>query len=97
MGLFKILSKVGDVAYKLELPPSSSIHSVFHVSLLKPAATPPPNVRASLPDNNSFQVPEWVLQTRLHLRDNRSMKQLLIKWLDLDKDLATWEDANAIV
>jgi hypothetical protein len=28
---------------------------------------------------------------------NRSMKQLLIKWSDLDKDLATWEDANAIV
>jgi hypothetical protein len=97
-GPFKILSKVGDVAYKLELPPSSSIHLVFHVSLLKPAATPPPNVCASLPDtNNSFQVPERVLQTRLHLRGHRSMKQLLIKWSDLDEDLVTWEDADAIV
>jgi len=95
-GPFKVLAKVGDVAYKLELPPSSSIHPVFHVSLLKPASTPPPNICANLPDpNNSLQVSERVLQTRLHHRGHRSVKQLLIKWSDLDEDLATWEDADA--
>ena len=36
MGPFEILERVGTVAYRLALPPSmSSIHEVFHVSMLR--------------------------------------------------------------
>ena len=36
IGPFEILSRVGEVAYKLALPPSlSAVHSVFHVSMLR--------------------------------------------------------------
>ena len=34
-GPFKILSKMGHVAYQLALPPNLKIHNFFHVSILK--------------------------------------------------------------
>ncbi|XP_066392348.1 uncharacterized protein [Miscanthus floridulus] len=96
-GPFKIVAKVSAVAYKLALPPTSTIHPVFHVSLLKPAPPSTPAVAAQLPDpDDMLQVPERILQTRLHQRGNHAVQQMRIKWSGLDDDLATWEDADAI-
>jgi hypothetical protein len=45
ISLFLILAKLGNVAYRLELPPSLvGVHNVFHVSQLKKCLKPPTDV-----------------------------------------------------
>ena len=45
IGLFEILERVGTVAYRLALPPSlSSVHEVFHVSMLQKYTPDPAHV-----------------------------------------------------
>ena len=36
-GLFRVVDKIGKVAYQLELPSYAQIRDIFHVSLLKKA------------------------------------------------------------
>lgn len=44
-GPYEIEAKIGSVAYKLKLPKESVIHTVFHVSQLKIAASEPAKVQ----------------------------------------------------
>jgi hypothetical protein len=48
-GPFKIISKIGATAYKLQLPPTAEIHPVFHVSQLKKHISPKVVPQGNLP------------------------------------------------
>jgi hypothetical protein len=85
------------VAYRLELPPSSSIHPVFHVSQLKKAVGAHHSVTAEPPSDTAiWSVPERIIQRRLLHQGTSSVMQGLIKWSNLLESLATWEELEAL-
>ena len=87
-----MLDKVGPVAYQLALPPSSRVHPVFHVSLLKKAL--PPDVQAhELPEE---LTEEWELKVEpedlLGLRYNKAgAAEALVRWKHLPSCDDSWE------
>lgn len=88
---------MGSVAYRLKLPSSSNIHPVFHVSLLKKVTGTLPPLISTLPtDISVVQVPELVLDNRLKNKNNRVVRQLLIKWSGMPAEMATWEDEDEV-
>lgn len=90
-GPFEVEAKIGPVAYKLKLPPTSNIHPVFHVSLLKKVTGTVSIPFSPLPlDGTHMQSPELVLDRRAHTKNSRTVYQLLIKWKGSPAELATW-------
>lgn len=95
-GPYKILERIGPVAYRLQLPPSSRVHPVFHVSLLK--ASHEQTVSGEFPNewlsDTTIQTPnpESILQHR----QMNGCTQLLVKWASQSISEATWEDENEL-
>lgn len=97
-GPYRVLEKIGAVAYRLELPDNSRIHPVLHVSQLKKQVAPDCQVSDDLSsictEPECILWAERVLDKRMIQRGAQAVKQVLIKWLALPEDMATWEDAS---
>lgn len=94
-GPFKVLDRVGAVAYQLELPVGSEIHNVFHVSQLKFCRDPHSNPIQPLPQH-SYTVPvkrepEAILDRKMVKRGRLAATKVLVKWQNLPPKQATWE------
>ncbi|XP_038997360.1 uncharacterized protein LOC120122251 [Hibiscus syriacus] len=99
-GPYKIQNRIGQVAYKLDLPANLKIHPIFHVSLLKKKvgkkgliSIDPPEVAS----NGQLKIyPAVVLDQRVITRQNRAVIQLFIQWTNMRPTELTWEDYTVL-
>ncbi|GMJ04991.1 hypothetical protein HRI_004168300 [Hibiscus trionum] len=93
-GLYEVISKVGKVAYKLQLPLGSRVHPVFHVSQLKKRVGSD-MVQSDLPvvdpDGSISKEPCRILDRRLGRRGNRAVTEVLVEWSNSFPEDSTWE------
>jgi hypothetical protein len=88
-GPFKVLDRVGNVAFQLELPTGAKLHNVFHVGLLKPFWGEPPSVPGVLPPIRHGRAciePMTVEKSRI----TRGKLEVLVQWKGLAAAEASW-------
>jgi hypothetical protein len=99
-GPYLVLQRIGVVAYKLQLPPSSKIHQVVHVSQLKkaipPDSTVTPDEHLSLLLTETELSPVQVLHTKLCRVGQSARPFALVRWSSLPTDWTSWVNMNTL-
>jgi hypothetical protein len=97
IGPFKVLERKGEVAYRLELPPSlSGVHDVFHVSQLKkclrvPEEQAPLEGLEVQEDLTYTEHPVKILEMSERVTRNKKIRMCRVQWSHHTEDEATWE------
>lgn len=97
-GPFCILERIGQVAYRLQLPPGSKIHPIFHCSLLRPHHGPFELPTSPLPPdavhNHPILRPLTILDSRLDTSVSPPIRSVLVQWEGLPPEDSTWESGR---
>nr|AAO45752.1 pol protein [Cucumis melo subsp. melo] len=97
VGPFEILERIGPVAYRLALPPSlSTVHDVFHVSMLRKYVPDPSHVvdyePLEIDENLSYvEQPVEVLARGVKTLRNKQIPLVKVLWRNHRVEEATWE------
>ncbi|KAA0036633.1 pol protein [Cucumis melo var. makuwa] len=97
VGPFEILERIGPVAYRLVLPPSlSTVHDVFHVSMLRKYVPDPSHVvdyePLEIDENLSYtEQPVEVLAREVKTLRNKEIPLVKVLWRNHRVEEATWE------
>jgi len=99
IGPYRIVARVGEVAYRLELPHDMPMHPVFHVSMLRKHIPDPNMVEPKRPENlqPNLTYPEGPLrigERRIKKLKNREILQLQVFWGKRQRVVITWEDED---
>nr|GEY66000.1 hypothetical protein [Tanacetum cinerariifolium] len=102
IGPFKILERIGEVSYRLALPPQlSHVHNVFHVSLLRGYHYHPLHVTSYpfdqiQPDMSLSEEPESILDRQERVMRNKTVSFVKIFWKNHPEREATWETKESM-
>ncbi|KAL0546071.1 hypothetical protein IC582_015976 [Cucumis melo] len=97
VGPFEILERIGPIAYRLALPPSlSTVHDVFHVSMLRKYVPDPSHVvdyePLEIDENLSYvEQPIEVLAREVKTLRNKEIPLVKVLWRNHRVEEATWE------
>nr|GFA90788.1 hypothetical protein [Tanacetum cinerariifolium] len=102
IGPFEILDRVGEVSYRLALPPQlSHVHDVFHVSLLREYKYHPLHV-ITYPldqirkDLSYEEEPEAIIDRQDRIMRKKTIPFVKILWRNHPEREATWETEESI-
>ena len=97
IGLFEILDRVGQVAYRLALPPAlAETHNVFHISMLRKYVSDPSHVLSYEPlqlkqDLSYDEQPERILEKGIKELRSKRIPLVMVLWKNSTEREATWE------
>ncbi|XP_049348176.1 uncharacterized protein LOC125812742 [Solanum verrucosum] len=102
IGPYKIIRRVGQVAYELELPQElSTVHPVFHVSMLRKCIgdpsriTPMEDVHVT-EDLTYEEVPIAILDRQVKKLRNKEVASVKVLWRNQQVKEVTWEAEEAM-
>ncbi|KAL5729236.1 hypothetical protein ACHQM5_002212 [Ranunculus cassubicifolius] len=99
-GPYLILDKIGQMAYKLQLPADSTIHPVLHVSQLKKYISPKCIPSQTLPlmtlAGEPALTPHQIINSKLLPVNGELIPHLLVQWTAEQPLDATWETASTL-
>ena len=104
-GPYRVLERVGRLAYRLDIPPNSRIHPVISIAHLSPSAdgedpfqrltSPPGPVRDDQPRADDEYEVEAILK---HRRDKRKGGlEYLLKWLGYGHEHNVWQHETDLI
>ena len=102
IGPFKVLERVGAVAYRLALPPSlSGVHEVFHVSMLRKYTRDPAHVvdwgELVIDADGTFEEgPVRIIDSREQVLRYKTVRLVKVLWKHRRVEEATWEREDTI-
>ena len=97
IGPFDVIERVGEVAYRLALPPQlAGVHDVFHISMLRKYEPDPSHVlewsTLNLDTDVSFEEkPLEILDRRDQVRRGKTIPLVKVLWSHRGVEEATWE------
>ena len=97
IGPFKILKRVGTVAYQLALPPNlSGVHEVFHVSMLQKYTLDPTHVvdwgEIDVDIDGTFEkVPMHIMDSQDQVLRCKTVRLVKVSWQHRGVEKAMWE------